>query len=339
MSTPTNNVRVYPNDTFIVFEKDKTSDDEAIVYNPEYFRILGFRDAEISLVNKTTTPVVVGEMKGGKYDPSTLTFAFKEFVYMVDPSQKNKTSDATKSEEPSKPSTEEPSKPSTEEASKPSTEEAVTPTVEQPKTTINPDTSTVEQPKTTNEDVKPIQPTSKPGYENLVGYNGFSRFVNMVLNVFKPNKTPKEVTTESKPEDKKEVAPESKPEDKKEVAPESKPEEEEEGKDAKPETEDKVDNTIGAEEVPKLMWRIQIPIIKTTFELGPYEKEELVLNFNIKERRVAKKFKNVIVGEIYQVGHRFVRIGEVEKWKDTPPEKIQNLLEGTKMSKYDKFNK
>ena len=47
-------VRVREEDGVMIFEKDKTDDLEAKFFNPEYFRMIGFPDAEIIILNKET---------------------------------------------------------------------------------------------------------------------------------------------------------------------------------------------------------------------------------------------------------------------------------------------
>jgi hypothetical protein len=46
-------IRVREEDGAMIFEKDKTNDLEIKFYNPEYFAMIGFSDAEIKMINKT----------------------------------------------------------------------------------------------------------------------------------------------------------------------------------------------------------------------------------------------------------------------------------------------
>ena len=46
-------IRVREEDGAIIFEKDKMNDLEIKFYNPEYFAMIGFSDAEIKMINKT----------------------------------------------------------------------------------------------------------------------------------------------------------------------------------------------------------------------------------------------------------------------------------------------
>ena len=63
-----------------VFKKPKESDEEIIFYNTEYFKRIGFPDAEISIGKMSPD----GVMKGGYYENiDELTFPFRHFVFLI----------------------------------------------------------------------------------------------------------------------------------------------------------------------------------------------------------------------------------------------------------------
>lgn len=79
-------------DGYRVFKKKQESEEEVIFYNTDYFKRIGFPDAEVS-IGKVAED---GVMKGGYYkNTENLTYPFRQFVYLI---QREKT---RKSEEES----------------------------------------------------------------------------------------------------------------------------------------------------------------------------------------------------------------------------------------------
>jgi hypothetical protein len=63
-----------------VFKKPKESDEEIIFYNTDYFKRIGFPDAEVSIGKMSPD----GVMKGGYYENiDELTFPFRHFVFLI----------------------------------------------------------------------------------------------------------------------------------------------------------------------------------------------------------------------------------------------------------------
>lgn len=67
-------------DGCFVFKKRQESVEEVIFYNTDYFKRIGFPDAEVS-IGKITPD---GLMKGGYYNqPEKITYPFRQFVYLL----------------------------------------------------------------------------------------------------------------------------------------------------------------------------------------------------------------------------------------------------------------
>lgn len=63
-----------------VFRKKRDSTEEQLFYNKEYFAMIGFPDAEITIEMNVGDSI----MKGGRYyDPEKVTVPFRQFVYLV----------------------------------------------------------------------------------------------------------------------------------------------------------------------------------------------------------------------------------------------------------------
>jgi hypothetical protein len=78
-SVSNSNISVTTEDGFWVFKKRQESAEEVIFYNTDYFKRIGFPDAEVS-IGKVTPD---GIMKGGYYKhPEKLTYPFRQFVYL-----------------------------------------------------------------------------------------------------------------------------------------------------------------------------------------------------------------------------------------------------------------
>lgn len=65
---------------YMIFKKKQESADEILFYNTDYFRRVGFPDAEVS-IGKVSPD---GKMLGGYYKhPEKLTYPFRQFVYLI----------------------------------------------------------------------------------------------------------------------------------------------------------------------------------------------------------------------------------------------------------------
>ena len=81
---------------FWVFKKRQESAEEVLFYNTDYFKRIGFPDAEVS-IGKVTSD---GIMKGGYYKhPEELTYPFRQFVYLIQREKRPPVKDETSSEE------------------------------------------------------------------------------------------------------------------------------------------------------------------------------------------------------------------------------------------------
>ena len=79
-SVSDSNISVTTEDGVWVFKKRQESDEEVIFYNTDYFKRIGFPDAEVS-IGKVTQD---GIMKGGYYkNTEKLTYPFRQFVYLI----------------------------------------------------------------------------------------------------------------------------------------------------------------------------------------------------------------------------------------------------------------
>jgi hypothetical protein len=88
----------------------------------------------------------------------------------------------------------------------------------------------------------------------------------------------------------------------------------------------------------KVILRIKVPIHKRDYVLGEYEKAEIKTKFEMKESRAIKMTKLKITGELYEIGDRVVRIGDVSSAEEgyTHDTSIPSL-KGTIMEKWNKF--
>ena len=97
VSTSNSNISVTIEDGVWVFKKRQESADEVIFYNTDYFKRIGFPDAEVSIGKLTKD----GIMKGGYYkNPEKLTYPFRQFVYLIQREKKRRVKDEISSEEP-----------------------------------------------------------------------------------------------------------------------------------------------------------------------------------------------------------------------------------------------
>jgi hypothetical protein len=79
-------------DGYRVFKKKQESAEEVIFYNTDYFKRIGFPDAEVS-IGKVAED---GVMKGGYYKhPENLTYPFRQFVYLIQREKKRKSEETS----------------------------------------------------------------------------------------------------------------------------------------------------------------------------------------------------------------------------------------------------
>lgn len=65
---------------YMIFKKKQESADEILFYNTDYFRRIGFPDAEVSIGKLSPD----GKMVGGYYkNTAELTYPFRQFVYLI----------------------------------------------------------------------------------------------------------------------------------------------------------------------------------------------------------------------------------------------------------------
>ena len=101
VSSSDSKISVTIEDGYWVFKKRQESAEEVIFYNTDYFKRIGFPDAEVSIGKVTTDRM----MKGGYYKhPEELTYPFRQFVYLIQREEQTKVEDETSSEETSEPS-------------------------------------------------------------------------------------------------------------------------------------------------------------------------------------------------------------------------------------------
>ena len=89
---------------------------------------------------------------------------------------------------------------------------------------------------------------------------------------------------------------------------------------------------------PKNYYKVIIPIIVSLKkeQIGKYEKEEIKLNQILREEKVDRSLGKSKIGNMYEVGNRYVRMCEqVKEWSQY--EIDESSLPGSKMSKYKKM--
>ena len=101
VSTSNSNISVTSEDGVWVFKKRQESEEEVIFFNTDYFKRIGFPDAEVSIVKIKKSET----MKGGYYNkPEELTYPFRQFVYLIQREKKPLVKNETSSKEPLEPS-------------------------------------------------------------------------------------------------------------------------------------------------------------------------------------------------------------------------------------------
>jgi len=113
-SVSNSNISVTTEDGFWVFKKRQESAEEVIFYNTDYFKRIGFPDAEVSIGKLSLTPpssrpelsavTPDGTMKGGYYKhPEKLTYPFRQFVYLFQREKEKPVKEETSLEEETEP--------------------------------------------------------------------------------------------------------------------------------------------------------------------------------------------------------------------------------------------
>lgn len=305
-----------------IFKKPKENDAEIIFYNTDYFKRIGFPDAEVII--GTTSPD--GTMKGGYYkNPETLTYPFRHLVYLV------------------------------QGTGKPNVNPPTNPILPLPKVQFtNPMPNFFERLGNYGKEATNMIAT---GIENAGTY--FNKKSTPEPPVSEPQSEPEQsnslLQTQEEPVSETPISEPEQPSSLLQTQGESVPETP--VSDTQPQSEPEKPNSLlqtQGEPVsetpltetqsepekstePIQYYKVVIPINKPTSKipLGKYEKEELLLNYMILENKVEKSLGKSKSGKLYKVGNRYIRMcEEVKEWTSlkTPP----STLIGTKMYKMNK---
>ena len=358
-------VRVREEDGFMVFEKDKMDDLEAKFFNPEYFRMIGFADAEISMINKETGDLIPPDDSGSsgvetdgsteQVEPSDTDQSGQEPAGSDATDQSGQEpagSDATDQsvQEPAgsdatDQSVQEPagSDATDQSGQEPAGSDATDQSVQEPAGSDATDQS-VQEPES-NASTQP-PPGMKGGYYKDVDSltEPFKHFVYLVQRD-RPYYSTKEVssTTESGTGIYGKLFGETKSSDpstgsgfasgfqsffdriRNALSPSE--------TDASAEKEGTEEEKEPATSPMSISWIVKIPIIRDDVELSKYKKDEILLGQLVREYR-AEKVNNIIVeGERHEIGNRSVKMLASVKEGEPVIQYPETKLQGSKMYK------
>jgi hypothetical protein len=307
-----------------VFTKIKENDDEIIFYNTDYFKRIGFPDAEVSIGstrdamsdNVDALLIATQVVTGGYYDkPEELTYPFRHLVYLVQGTEKRKSTSKPKPffqlNNYNIPDFFERLGTYGKQAS-----DIISNSIEKAKPYFEFKTTT--EPKET----QPQTEQQSPPEEKSV------------------QEQPPAPQTEQQPVPEKEVQ-EQPPQTEQQPVPEKEVQEQPPQTEQQPIPEEKAVQEQKQAPAPNLnmqYYKVTIPIIPETNKVpfGKFEKDELMLDYLLLENKVEKSLGKSKSGKIYKVGSRYIRM--CEEVKDFSPLKPkQHPLIGTKMHKFGKF--
>jgi len=293
-------IRVTYTDTHVIFEKDQIHDWEVKLYNPEYFRLIGFPDAEISIVKAADEDELVGG--GGEGTVGEIHGPFQYFSYFMRPLKSNepRASEMAPKDEPK------PNLPYYENFSVFMNSvfdrlTGKTPILEKDKEPEKPaePEKIVTEPEKHVEKVEPEAPVEP------------EKIVTEPEENIEPEAPEKPV----KPVEKAEI---EEPVEKEEL---EEPLEKESTDKMISESEPVENMTTSANPVgqesgvrsrgKRMVWRVKMELLEK--KLGEKEKEEAKKRSEMKEEKAIKRVKGRMKGEWYEVGERMLRIGEVEE--------------------------
>lgn len=339
-------IRTREEDGVMVFEKDKISDLEAKFYNPAYFSMIGFPDAEIMLVNKIT---------GEPVEPLSLSVENGSNESLQDESQSVNTAYPTSINSNDAPNDEQlieresnatttseidqsnPNLDSNNNASEDGQSELTTRLFEDANSSMLVNKTKgghyANVPNLTTPFqyfVYLVQPKSQPPREYLTPekptptdtpafYSGLNSFFDRVKNTFK--RTPTDKNTIVSPSTPTAVAAE--------------PHSEEDPSDTSTPTPTPTPVLVpNQDEDVSLMWVVKIKIEGESSEANEAMTAETELNDAIREHNANKINHIIITGKRFNVGARTIKIAQTVEEGEPIPEYPKSKLVGTKMYKY-----
>ena len=350
-------IRVREEDGAMIFEKDKMNDLEIKFYNPEYFAMIGFLDAEIKMINKTDgsevgdgASVNLDSMADAQPPPDSMT-AENGSVEQSQPDSMTAENGSVEQSQPDSMTAENGSG----EQPQPDSMTAENGSVEQPQ----PDSMTAENGSVENQDSgdnvknemkggyyknvriltvpfrhfvyfvqgrgkEPDQTTPAPDKRQTF-FTGFSSVFDKIRGTFNNSNAPAEKDNQSNTL---EPTPSTLAEtDVNQVS--------QDGTSAD-ETTETQNETQSSADALSIMWVVKIPIIKE--DLGIHENEERELNQIIIEHRAEKTNNIIVTGERYLIGSRSIKMANTVEEGISLVQFPESNLVGTKMHKYAKLN-
>ena len=342
-------IRVREEDGFMIFEKDKASDLEIKFYNPAYFSMIGFPDAEISMVNKDTGEPISLESSDANADQVVEDSAEQMEETQETPLDGEVT--ATGEQEPpaEEQDTQEQEPPlvgdvpatgeqDTQEQEPPLDGEV--PAAEEPETPINGEapveerqndnapTSEIKGGYYENVDelttpfrnfVYLIQPSSRPLFSKTETTStnanptsfGLNSFYDRIKSAFSRNDSKQEESAIQEGDSNVQNASEEN-------------------------NDTNVENVANRTKGMSIMWVVKIPIVGTP-ETDVNKKQHNVLNAIIREFQANKSNKIIVTGERYSVGNREIKVSKRIESGEPVLDVPESKLIGTKMHKYAKL--
>ena len=323
----------------MIFEKDKLDDLEIKFFNPEYFSKIGFPDAEIKIVNKTTGEELPSSNDSdvSVYNPIGSDAALEQST--VD---ENVTDEAN--DQPVVPTPEE-SQPATE-----NTEQSMT------------DSSTEVNVGSMEREEGPVNEIKGGDYSNVQSLTApFRYFVYFVQSKFskRNDASATSVTESTSDSDNKngsilntfydKVANAFSKNDSSSQNVTTNPIVDLEAKGDEPVVSkgEPVNNDVqntdsnSNDANMSLEWVVKIPIATDdeSDQISEYKREELKLNQILREHKM-EKINNIIVkGQVFNIGDRYIKIAQTVEEGQPQLEVNPTKLPGTKMSKYSKNSK
>lgn len=330
-----NEVRSREENGFMVFEKDKLDDLEIKFFNPEYFSKIGFSDAEIRIVNKTT-----GE---------ELTSNDSDVISEPPPSEDENPSAYSISQEEEKAAQEEaqneaPVDQNTYPPDPESSTEVNVGSLEKEDGRVNEikggDYANVEsltipfryfvylvQTRYNKNREPPREVPSSNSEEKKSSV--FNSFYDRIKNTFSGNNTANKSSSQNEPVNVSNPIVEQNESDYNTATPENTNNDNDAiSKSASPASEDDM----------SLMWVVKIPITENeeSNQIGEYKKEELQFNQRLREYKMEKINNIIVTGKMFNIGNnRFLKVAQTVKEGQPKLEVNHTKLIGTKMSKYE----
>ena len=326
-------IRVREEDGFMIFEKDKASDLEIKFYNPAYFSMIGFPDAEISMVNKDTGEPISLESSDANANADQAVEDSAEQMEETQETPLDGEVTATGEQEP--PAEEQ----DTHEQEPPLDGDVAA--AEEPETPINGEapveerqnenapTSEIKGGYYENVDelttpfrnfVYLIQPSSRPMFSKTETTStnanptsfGLNSFYDRIKSAFSRNDSKQEESAIQEGDSNVQNAIEEN-------------------------NDTDVENVANRTKGMSIMWVVKIPIVGTP-ETDVNKKQHNVLNAIIREFQANKSNKIIVTGERYSVGNREIKVSKRIESGEAVLDVPESKLIGTKMHKYAKLN-